>query len=106
MSAAEIALAISVFLGLTGAVTAGFWRMWALIKEAGAEGRTASNDLADYKLHVAETYATKHSVNEGLAGVQRAIGEFGERLDKRFDTMTDRLDRVIEANHKPVRRQG
>lgn len=65
-----------------------------------AEATLSREELATYKTHVAETFATEAGVKEEMA----AVTDVGDRLDKRLDTMTDRLDRVIEHNHKPVRR--
>jgi hypothetical protein len=63
-------------------------------------------DLQAYKLHVSEHYATKQGVTEQMVALTKAVNDVGDRLDKRLDGMTDRLDRVIEASHKPVRRQS
>lgn len=86
-------------LSLVGAIGFSWWR-WS-----DAIGKV-KEDLSEHKLHVSETYATKAGLSEQMVSVTKAITDMSERIDKRLDTMTDRLDRVIEANHKPVRRQG
>jgi hypothetical protein len=106
MSGSEL-MAVGTFAILfLGAIFGTFWRFWGLIDKAAQEGKDAKTDLASYKLHAAETFATKQGVTEQMVALTKAVNDVGDRLDKRLDGMTDRLDRVIEASHKPVRRQS
>lgn len=105
MTGTEIMAVVGFGILVFGAIAGGFWRFWGLISDAGGKGQKAQDDLRDYRTHVAEHYATKAGMNEGLVAVQKSINDMSTRLDHRFDTMTDRLDRVIEAGHKPTRRQ-
>lgn len=82
------------------AILGGAWWRWSGMIGA------VKDDLQNHKLHVSETYATKASVAEQTLTLTKAINDVGERVEKRLDGMNDRLDRVIEANHKPVRRSG
>jgi hypothetical protein len=45
-------------------------------------------------------------VAKATSNPTKAVHDIGDRIDKRHDTTTNRLDRVIEHNHKPVRRQS
>lgn len=92
-------MAVVVF-GLTifGAVSAGFWRMWSLIQDARSPGEIAQRDLAAYKTHAAETFATKAGMQEQTAQLLRAIEGVGNRIDG----LHERLDRVFER--QPARR--
>ena len=95
----EVWAVIAAFLALSAAGWGIWWRIAGQIKEV-------EKELNDHKLHVAETFATKAGLTESMVSVTKAVTDMSERIDKRLDTMTDRLDRVIEANHKPVRRQS
>lgn len=59
--------------------------------------------MATDKLHVAETFATTRCA-EQMGSVTKAINAMGDRIEKRLDGITDRMSRVIEASHKPLRR--
>ncbi|WP_245272478.1 hypothetical protein [Mesorhizobium sp. LSHC414A00] len=83
---------------LLGAVSAAFWRMWGLIKDAGEKGEEAQRSLAAHKLHAAETFATKAGMQEQTAQLLRAIEGVGNRIDG----LHERLDRAFERT--PVRR--
>jgi hypothetical protein len=56
-------------------------------------------DLSEHKLKVAETYASKDTVNSQFLSVSTTINEVGKRMEDRLDGMNERLDRVIEAGH-------
>lgn len=94
-----------------------WWRIEGRVKEAKAEASLKADaagakadlvgvQLAEYKLHVSETFATKQSMTAGFEAVTKSINDVGNRVENRIDGMNERLDRVIEANHKPVRRAG
>lgn len=102
----EVWAVIAAFLALSAAGWGIWWRIAGQIKEVERKAEAAQGDLGTYKLHIAETYATKAGLTEQMLSVTKAVTDMSERIDKRLDTMTDRLDRVIEANHKPVRRQN
>lgn len=104
MISAELAQAIGFLLVVGGAVGTIYWRWSSAV--GGVD-----KDLQSYKLHVAETFATKKGVSEQLGSVTKSVEAVGDRVDKRFDTMSnqftqmnERLDRVIEAQHTPRRR--
>jgi hypothetical protein len=92
MSADQIMAAVAFGILVFGAVSGGFWKMWGLIKEAGAQGLKAQQDLAAHKLHAAETFATKQGMQEQTAQLLRAIEGVGNRIDG----LHERLDRVFE----------
>jgi hypothetical protein len=102
----EIWTVLLAFLTVSGAGWAIWWRIAGQIKEVEKQTDGLEREFNHYKLHVAETFATKSGLTESMVSVTKAVTDMSERIDKRLDTMTDRLDRVIEANHKPVRRQN
>jgi len=105
-------LALGAFLiGLFGALF-GVWRFLdGKIGRVDTKADTVARDLAAHRLHVSDNYATKAGVTEAIKSVAeqnvhtiKAVTDMGDRIDKRLDGMTERLDRVIEANHRPIRR--
>lgn len=96
-----VGFGVLIFVTISGA----FWRMWGLIKAADDEGKKAQTDLATYKVHVAETFATKNGVSEQVGEMRKSLEGLGERMDRGFDGIRERMDRVIDAAHKPNRRQ-
>jgi hypothetical protein len=78
------------------------------IKTDGHENWFKTNtDLQIYKLHVAETYASKDSVGKQFESVAASVKDVGERMDRGLSGMSERLDRVIENGHmKPVSRRS
>lgn len=109
----EMVFALFALFGAIGAV----WRRFEFkIKEAeqaatlrALEATTkvdiTTTELAKYKLHVAETYATKDGTARQFEAVSKSITEFGERMEKRLDGMNERLDRVIEAGQRSSSRR-
>lgn len=100
--------------GIVGAAFVIWWRIEMRVERAkkdahfkvdavAARADLTAAQLAEYKTHVAEQYATKAGVTEQMITLTKAVNDVGERLDKRLDAMTERLDRVIEANHKSER---
>lgn len=102
MSGAEL-MAVGTFVILAlGAIFGTFWRFWGLIDRAGQEGKEAKTDLAAYKTHVAETFATKQGQREQTETILAAVN--GIRDDVK--NLNGRIDRMLEAQPKPLRRQS
>lgn len=80
------------FFGLLGTVFGVWWRIEGKTKEAAAKGEKAVEDLAAYKLHAAETFATKAGMQEQTTQIMRAIESVGNRIDG----VHERLDRMYE----------
>ena len=104
MSWEEAGGAILFFLTVSGALWAIWWRIDGRVGAAKDKADAVDKTLSDYKLHVAEHYATKTGVTEQMITLTKAVNDVGERMETRIDGMNQRLDRVIEANHKPTRR--
>lgn len=99
MTGGEIMGAIGFGVMVFGAISAAFWRMWGLIKEAGDKGDKAQRDLAAHRLHVAESYVTKAGMQEQTAQIMRSIEAVGDKIDR----TNERLDRVFEQQAKTRR---
>lgn len=91
---------ISIALALAGLAVGAFWRVWALIAEARAVGEQAQRDLAAFKTHAAEVYATKDGMQRQTDSLLRAIESIGSRIDG----LNERLDRAFEARATSSRR--
>ena len=60
-------------------------------------------ELAEHKLHLAETYVTKVGMQEQTSQIMKAIESVGNRIDG----MNERLDRAFEHTAAaPPRRRG
>lgn len=85
---------------LAGLMLTIWWRVEGKITEAGDKAAAAEKNLAQHKLHVAETYATKQGMQEQTSQIMRAIEGVGHRIDG----MSERLDRAFES--QPQRRSS
>ncbi len=88
ITAELVVFIITVF----GAVSGVWWRVESKVKGAEDKADKAAGDLASYKTHVAETFATKAGLQEQTAQLLRAIEGVGNRIDG----LHERLDRVFE----------
>ncbi|MBD9636071.1 hypothetical protein IB277_07160 [Ensifer sp. ENS07] len=99
MSGAEIMAVVGFMLMLAGAG----WRVWARVeaKVKVAEDKAervqersdkVAADLASFRIHSAETFATKAGLQEQTAQLLRAIEGIGNRIDG----VHERLDRAFE----------
>src|SRR5690606_25033981 len=92
LTGAEL-MAVGTFgILIIGAISATFWRMWGLIEKAGNKGEVAQRELAEHRIHTAETYVTKHGMAEQTLQIMKAIEGVGNRIDG----LGARLDRLYE----------
>ncbi|TGV15843.1 hypothetical protein EN816_00910 [Mesorhizobium sp. M8A.F.Ca.ET.173.01.1.1] len=91
-------------LAIAGAVGAVYWRFSAVITDVRDDVSTVRSQLADHKLHTAETYVTKAGMQEQTSAIMKAIDSVGDKIDR----TNERLDRVFEHQQppRPTRRQG
>lgn len=89
ITAETVGFIITVF----GAISGVWWRVESKINSAEDKAEKASADLAAYKLHVSETFATKAGLQEQTAQLLRAIEGVGNRIEG----LTERMDRVFET---------
>lgn len=62
------------------------------IKATEDKAARVAEEMAAYKTHVAETFATKAGMQEQTGQIMRAIESVGNRIDG----LTERLDRIYE----------
>lgn len=111
VTGAEFIMTAGFFMTLIG-FAFGVWKyvsgeMKALRLEAAAKTDAAAtlaalarSDLAEYKTHVAENFATKDGMQRQTDSLLRAIESIGSRIDG----LNERLDRAFEARAAPSRR--
>ncbi|MBB6304694.1 hypothetical protein [Rhizobium leucaenae] len=103
MTPEDIMKAVLFFLTVAGSGWAIWWKIDAKVEKvegaaskkiAAAEEKANKNaaDLAEHKLHAAETFATKAGMQEQTAQLLRAIEGVGNRIDG----LHERLDRAFE----------
>ena len=109
MTGPEIMAVVGFFVMLSGTLWGIWWRIEGKVKEgkdsanatasaAQALAALARDEIADFKLKSAETYATKAGMEAQTAQIMRAIESVGNRLDG----VHERLDRLYE--NPPTRR--
>lgn len=102
---------ILFFLAILGAVSGVWWRVEGKIKEAKSEAGAAAGAaaaeakhvrdlLAEFKVEAAQKYATRDESVAATDRLMQAIESVGSRVDRKLDSMTDRLDRVIETDRR------
>lgn len=91
-----MSIEITVLIALATLASGAFWRMWALIAEAKSSGDVAQRQLAEYKAHAAEHFATKDGMQRQTDQLLRAI----ESVASRIDGLNERLDRAFESNQR------
>lgn len=80
------------FLTVAGSGWAIWWRIEGKAKAAEDKASKVAEDLAEFKLRVSETYATKQGMQEQTTQLLRAIEGVGNRID----SVHERLDRAFE----------
>lgn len=111
-----------------GSVVAGFlfwvWRIVSGFNHALDERDTAAQlekerakmveeelrrDLNDYKVQVADKYATKDGVTTAVGRVESSVERIGAMVHDSVERLTNRLDRILEHRSEqppPPRRSG
>lgn len=113
MSAEQIAGAIVFFLTVSGVLWGIWWRIEGRVEKAksdaigtaaaaAAKAELALLQLAEHRLHVAETYVSKAGHREATEQIMDAINGVGARLDR----VNERLDRAFEQNKPSPRGRG
>jgi hypothetical protein len=70
--------------------------LWFLLTETKKKADKVENDLAVYKVHVAETYASSAELKDALRDINKAFEAYGTKLDARLDRIDERLNKMIE----------
>lgn len=96
-----LAQAFGVWKYVSGEMKALRLEAAAKTEAAAMQAAIARSDLAEYKTHVAENFATKDGMQRQTDSLLRAIESVGNRIDG----LNERLDRAFEAaQHRPASR--
>jgi ubiquinone biosynthesis protein UbiJ len=55
-----------------------------------------TRELADYRQHAGETFATKEGVTGAVARVEAAVGRLTSQIESVVDRLSSRIDRLLE----------
>ncbi|EYR81898.1 hypothetical protein [Shinella sp. DD12] len=105
---AQLVGGIGFFILVSGTLWGIWWRIEGKVDKAKAEVSTvassasalaslARQELAEHRLHVAETYITKQGMRETTEQIMEAI----HGVKTAVDHMTLRVDRIVENQAKP-----
>ncbi|WP_312414118.1 hypothetical protein [Shinella sp.] len=111
MTGPEIMAVVGFFVMLSGTLWGVWWRIEGKVEKAKTEAAAVAasanalaaltrQELAEHKLHTAETYVTKVGMQEQTSQIMRAIEGVGNRIDG----LGERLDRMYEHPPRPTRR--
>lgn len=70
--------------------------LWANLTETKKKAERVETELAQYKVHVAETYASSMELKEALKDINKAFEAYGTKLDIRLDRLEARLNKMID----------
>jgi uncharacterized protein YlxW (UPF0749 family) len=70
--------------------------LWASLTETKKKAEKVDSELAAYKVHVAETYASSTELKEAIKDINKAFEAYGTKLDARLDRIDERLNKMIE----------
>lgn len=71
--------------------------IWTNHRDVKAKADKASEDLANYKLFVAEKYTTGEELREAVAAINRSFDQYSTKLDARLDRLEER---ILEARRQ------
>lgn len=92
-----------IIIAIIGAVAGAWWRVESRVEDARRDVHTAAmaasaqaslalQQLAEFRLHVAETYASKSGMREMSERVMRGQDDLKGELSR----LTERIDRLME----------
>lgn len=70
--------------------------LWSWMKDIKAKADKATEDLAAYKIEVAEKYTTGEELREAVNSLNRAFESYSTKLDTRLDRIEAKLDRKAD----------
>lgn len=63
-------------------------------------------ELNDYKVHVAEKFATKDGVTAAVNRVEGSIQSIATQVENAVDRLTSRIDKLLDNNRSPPTRRA
>lgn len=77
-----------------------FGLLWYMLRRAMDQGSRNKDDLAKHKLHAAETFATKTSVDAAALRIEQSVERAFERFDRKLDGIDLKLDRKADRGER------
>ncbi|GAC1040841.1 hypothetical protein [Rhizobium sp. No.120] len=110
MTSEDIIKWVMFFLAVSGAGWGVWWKIDGKVEKVKTEAtekidklnadlQESKEELADHKLHTAETYITKQGLRETTEQIMGAING----VKTAVENMTLRVDRIVENQNKPTR---
>lgn len=72
--------------------------LWNILNNVRTKADKTAEDLAAYRVHVAETYASSAELREALAAINRSFEAYSSKLDARLDRIEGKLDRKVDKS--------
>lgn len=88
---------VGFFVMLLTTIAGVWWRIEGRISTARDRADAVNADLAEYKLHICETYITKQRLRETKEEIMDAITGVHAAVER----MTVRVDRIVENQARP-----
>jgi len=70
--------------------------LWAVFWNTKKLAENTVNDLAAYKLHVAETYVTGSALNKSIDALIKSLDALSDAVFKKLDKIEDKLDSKVD----------
>lgn len=70
--------------------------LWASLQETKKKAEKVENDLAQYRIHVAETYASSAELKDALATINKTFEAYSSKLDVRLDRIEAKIDQKAD----------
>ncbi len=84
---------------ILGAVATAWWKLDSRFDDEASARHTLANDLANYKLFVAQNHVTSVALRETEERLINAL----DKLSARFETMIARIESISSADRRPGR---
>lgn len=85
-----------LLMALQGITSAFCVILWSILNNIRTKADKTSDDLATYKVHVAETYASSAELREALAAINRSFEAYSSKLDARLDRIESKIDKKAD----------
>jgi hypothetical protein len=88
----QIRLIVEIVVAIL--VTPFAYVLWGNFKAVKAMAEKTKDDLADYKLHAAETYSTKNDLGKAIEQFSRSIDAVFAKLERIEDKLDSKADKA------------
>ena len=68
--------------------------LWFNFREVKSHLKNVSDDLAAYKLHIAENYVTQNELTKAIDGLAKSVDNMSSKLDRIEDKLSAKQDKL------------